>query len=363
MQRPIFHSRADYSPRFTDAAYWEPYVAEVCRRHGLGPGERVRAGRPGSHPVCVVEERWVVKFFADQFSGEESFGIEREISSLLSRAPEFPAPRWVAEGALFPAGDGLTAGDSSTARGPAPGPASRVPPLLLPRPQTRRELWRWPYLVFPLVPGTSVGEVWGAVSQTDREEIARSLVRGLRVLHHLSLEGASVLRPGWEPFATWLGRQHAGLVERHRRWGSLPQRLIEELERFVPPVDVLLDRSRPPLLLHADMNADHLLGELKEGRWVSSGIIDFGDAKVGDLCYELVALHLGLFRGEKRLLRLFLESYGFAEEPRQPQFSARAMGFTLLHEFDVLGESFNRCPALHEAVSLVELARGLWALE
>src|SRR3954454_18087546 len=113
MKRPIFHSREEYGRRFTDVGFWRTYVAEACRRHGLQPAERVRAGRPGTHPVFLVEERWVVKFFSDLFSGEESCAIEREIGNLLALAPKFPAPRQLASGALYPRADG----------------------------------WRWPYLV------------------------------------------------------------------------------------------------------------------------------------------------------------------------------------------------------------------------
>jgi hygromycin-B 7''-O-kinase len=39
-------------------------------------------------------------------------------------------------------------------------------------------------------------------------------------------------------------------------------------------------------------------------------LIDFGDAMVGDLHYELAALHLDLFDCDKRLLRQFLDHYG-----------------------------------------------------
>src|SRR2546421_9547152 len=133
--RPVFRSRQEYGPRFTDAAFWRPYVAEVCRRHDLTPVTRVRAGLPGTHPVFLVEERWVVKFFADLFGGEESFAIEREITDLLAGVPGFPAPRLVAEGDLFPSQSG----------------------------------WRWPYLVFSRLPGTSLGEVYDGVSPVDRE--------------------------------------------------------------------------------------------------------------------------------------------------------------------------------------------------
>jgi hygromycin-B 7''-O-kinase len=328
MQRPIFRSQKEYGRRFTDAAFWQPYVEAVCRRHGFTPCERVRAGLPGTHPVFLVEERWVVKFFSDRFAGEQSDAIEREMTNLLTAVPEFPAPRRLAAGELFP---------------PVGG-------------------WRWPYHIFSRLPGTSLGEVYDEVSPADREAIAGYLACWLKALHHLPLGASAVLRPDGGPFAAWLGRQRAAVVENHRRRGSLPEALIDQLEAFLPPVEALLDRSRPPLLLHGDMNADHLLGHLQDGRWVASGIIDFGDAKVGDLFYELVALHLGLFRGEKRLLRRFLESYGF-EATGQPDFARHAMAFTLLHKFNVLGESFEHRPALREIRTLAELADRLWRLE
>ncbi len=45
-------------------------------------------------------------------------------------------------------------------------------------------------------------------------------------------------------------------------------------------------------------------------RWQTWALVDFSDARVGDLLYELVALHIDLFQLDTRLLRAFLEAYG-----------------------------------------------------
>jgi hygromycin-B 7''-O-kinase len=330
MSRPIFESVRDYGRRFTDVDLWRPYVEEVCRRHGLECGTGLRSGLPGTHPVFLIEDRWVVKFFSDLFAGGVSVAIERDIYALLNQIPEFPAARLVASGALFPIGE---------------------------------DGWHWPYLVSTLLPGTSLGEVYDQVSAADREVIARDLGRWLRLLHSIRLEPCSAaLPPDWQPFARWIAAQRAACVENHRRWESLPPRLLEQLDAYLPDAEMLLDRSHAPQLLHCDMNADHLLGVLKGGRWTTSGIIDFGDAKVGDPIYELVALHLGLFRCDKRLLSLFLHSYG-SENVRHPDFPRRAMSFTLLHEFNVVGELFESRPDLAAVSSLEELADRIWKLE
>jgi hygromycin-B 7''-O-kinase len=325
VERPTFESVRAYGSRFTDTAFWQPYVEELCRRHGLVPCEEIRSGLPGTHPVFLVGGRWVVKLFSDFFAGAESFAIEREIYSLLAHIPGFPAPQWVVEGDLFRPDGG----------------------------------WHWPYLVSTVLPGTSLGEVYDSVSPRDRDAIARYLGRWLKELHHVPLDTAAALRPDWTLFTDWLRRQRAACVENHLRWQGLPARLIEQLDNYLPPLDELLDRSAPPLLLHCDLNADHLLGEFQEGRWVPSGIIDFGDAKVGDFLYELVALHLGLFRCDKRLLRIFLQTYGSGTALRR-DFATRAMSFTLLHEFNVLEDLFEWFPSLREIPTLAELAGWLW---
>src|SRR5689334_4685658 len=67
LARPVFASGAEYAARFTDPAYWRPYVAAVCARHGLGPCAAIQAGRPGTHAVFVVDERVVVKLYSPLF--------------------------------------------------------------------------------------------------------------------------------------------------------------------------------------------------------------------------------------------------------------------------------------------------------
>ena len=68
---------------------------------------------------------------------------------------------------------------------------------------------------------------------------------------------------------------------------------------------------------------------------------------------------MGLFHGHKTLLRVFLESYGI-NLMLQELFVRKAMSFTLLFEFDVLGPIFQISPSLRAADTLEELAKHLW---
>ena len=94
LERPIFTSRADYGPRFTDPVFWRPYVAAICARHALGPCAELRAGLPGTNPVFVVDDPPVIPTGDPEPVG--ATGTAERASSppepINERLPPIPAP-------------------------------------------------------------------------------------------------------------------------------------------------------------------------------------------------------------------------------------------------------------------------------
>ncbi len=139
-------------------------------------------------------------------------------------------------------------------------------------------------------------------------------------------------------------------------------------------VDDLLDFSSPPHLIHADLTGDHLLGQLAADQhaqsavadlllptrpeWDTLAIIDWGDARIGNILYELVALHLDLFQADKRLLKTCLEIYGLPDFYRQ-DFARKAFCMVLLHQFPMPSRVY--APYFH-VQSMDELAQGLFGI-
>ncbi len=310
-----------YRQLFTSLSFWQGYVRQVCSLHGLSC-TAVRTGIPGTCPVFIVDERWVVKFFGRLFDGASSFRTELAAAHLLAEQPILPGAALVASGSMaWQASD-----------------------------------WKWPYLVFERVDGLSYGEAEPQLVFAEKLEMAVHLGGWLRALHALPLPADGPFAPGWEEFAAFLAVQRSGCAARHAAWGRLPPALISQLEAFLPDCEALLERSTRPHLIHADLTGDHLLGQVHNGRWRSLAIIDFGDARSGPLEYELVALHLDLFRGDRRLLGAFLRSYGCTPPAG---FSRRMLAYTLLHQFDFSSLlPLQTCPA-----SLEELAEQVWSVE
>ncbi len=313
-----------YRRLFTDADFFRPAVEEICRRHGLAPAAHIRVGVPGTCPVFIVEERWLVKLFGRLFDGGSSFAVEKSAARLLREHTRIPVPALLAAGRLEPPGVD----------------------------------WPWPYLVFEFIPSLSLGEARAGLSFADHLHLAGELGAWLRELHAIPVPAGGPFEQGWQGYLDLLDGQRAGCAERHAAWSCLPAHLAAQIDAYLLPAAQLRLLGETPHLIHADLTEDHLLGQMAGGRWSTLALIDFGDARTGSLFYELCALHLNLFGGEPRLLAAFLAAYGY-NGPRGAEFSRRALCTALLHQFNVL-EGAHLQPILAAAASLEDLAEALW---
>lgn len=324
MPKPALTTEREYRQLFTEVAYWRDYVRAICQDHGLAC-THIEATLPGSYPVFLVDDTRVIKLFGELFGGARGYAVESRVYALFGEGTQLPVPRLLATGKLYPA-------DST---------------------------WQWPYLIMTRVPGVSLGAVFARLTLDDKLRLAQQVGGLVRRLHATALPREGLLRAAWAPFQSFVGQQYRSCGASHREWATLPTHMLLELQDYVLPPEELIDVHQAPCLLHADITEDHLLGDL-DGGWRLNGLIDFGDARVGDPFYELVALHLGAFCRDKRMLRAFCESYGLAEA-FEPAFVRRAMSYTLLHEFDVLAPTVRDTPAASLG-GLDELARRLWDL-
>jgi hygromycin-B 7''-O-kinase len=180
----------------------------------------------------------------------------------------------------------------------------------------------------------------------------------VRRLHNIPLDDSTVFAPDWGSYLGFMKSQREKCADQHREWGEMPAHLIDQIDAYLLPVEDLIDFNEKPFLIHADITRDHLLGTMKDGKWQTAGLIDFGDAMVADLYYELVALHLDLFDCDRRLLQRFLVSYGHHDTGER--FVQKAMCTALLHRWDAVESLFTRFPPLRQVQSLEELAIWLW---
>lgn len=317
-----------YQKAFTDLALWAPFVRRVVKRRTGREPDVLRVPIPGTYPTFIADDSLVIKFFGRLFDGAEAYSAEVETARLLDLDPVLPAPRLLGSGQLIESGPD----------------------------------WHWPYLIFDCIPGSSIGEVYDQVPLAEKLRLAGWLGACVRRLHHLPLPANAHFSPRWDAYRDFLARQRAACLENHQAWKTLPAHFTAELPDYLSPLDELIPAGEAPHLIHADLTCDHILGRWEGENWQPLSIIDFGDARVGSLYYELAALHLDLFAGDTRLLRAWLAGYAGSNPPSKiaPRL---ALSTALLHQFDVLRGVFVRRPELASLPNLTALADALWNVE
>ncbi|MEM7028621.1 MAG: aminoglycoside phosphotransferase family protein [Chloroflexota bacterium] len=314
-----------YRQHFMNLDHWRPYVDYVCQRDNLSATPHVRIGQVGTYPTFIIDDRWILKFFGRNFAGDTSYQAEFEVNQLLTDVGQVPAPTLHQSGLLFP--------DSTD--------------------------WPWPYLLIDFVAGTSIGEVYNDVTFEDKLAMAQWIGQVCKTLHHLPLTATSLTFTIRNAYYRLVKEQYEKVVAHHQTSGILPTHLVDQLETYLLPLEQLLAPSSMTRLIHADLTADHIMGQFSNEHWQPQHLIDFGDAMVGDFHYELIALHLDLFKANKTLLQAYLESYGLSDDDRQ-RLPHRAMSLTLLHRFDVLEGLPELGIHLTEFATLKDLETRLW---
>ena len=210
-------------------------------------------------------------------------------------------------------------------------------PAILANGQLTPEWW---YLIFEHIPGVSIGQIRHQLSVDAWVGVAQQMGIFIKKLHTATaLTVPVMLKPtsvvGWDGFVGFLEEQRAHCYVSHLGWNDLPVHLLEQVQDFILLTDQLVDLSSLSHLIHADLTSDHLLGRLAPSTtsvWHTLAIIDWGDTRVGNILYELVALHMDLFQADKHLLRICLEAYDLPDFYWQ-DFPRKALSMVLLHQF------------------------------
>ena len=301
-----------YGPWHTDAPAWRPYVAWVARRHGLRAPGALSVGFPGCHAVFMTDCGYAVKFYAPYWPNDHA--AEADVYGALGADRALPVPRVLARGALFPGTD----------------------------------RWPWPYLITTLLPGRSVEALRSTLTPGHLLRLARELAPIVRRLHRLPMPQTGA----WRDRVATL-RQTAPARRRRDGW---PEELVAALPAYLkqaPPY------QGPARLVHGDIHDAHVLLQADPAGWAIAGLIDFADAIVGDPAYELVPLHVDLFRCDGGLLKAFLAAYG-ADPAWGPDWRRRATAYLCLFDNNWLPVLLERLPAVAGARTPEHLEGLLW---
>lgn len=204
--------------------------------------------------------------------------------------------------------------------------------LRVPTPQLLVDdaLGEWTYLISTRLPGRPIDAVWDELDSSTRVGLATQLGHAIRELHQLSAEPLAKV---CEPWSGFRAAQRARGVDEKRRQGLTPNR-VAEMEDFLGSFEGVHDVSMPSSLLHTEIGPSHVL--VDAGR--VTGLIDFGDARIGDAEYDLAPVGMFITRGDAVAFGAFCAAYGIdAEALADPNRPKRLLRHALLHRYGTLG--------------------------
>lgn len=296
-----------------DPAVWLPAFEVICARHGIDAGD-LYAERSGTNMVFRAGHGPWLKLFAPLWAED----FVRERTSLAAVASD----EWLA-----------------------------LPQLL-----HEGEIEGWPYLVLSHLEGRAIGAVWPALDREERVDLARQVGALLQRLHAVDVRACAPIHDDWP---AWVNEQRAVCVERQRGYGLEPD-WVRELEVRVAALPALLDPEDAPVFLHADVTDEHVFVERREGRWRVTGLIDFGDAMVGDRLYEFAAPLVFMSQRQPQVQRALLAGYGWDADRVAPTMIQRMVGWCLLHRYGRIQEYPLFTPG-RKPQTLAELIEAIWS--
>lgn len=207
----------------------------------------------------------------------------------------------------------------------------------------------WPFTGARLLPGRELADA--GLADGERVQLAAETGTFLRALHSPSVRATVDVGLPADP----LGRGHPAIrMERTR--AALDGLVDSGVWVGDPAVDALLSQaatldppSGPPVLVHGDLHARHLLVD-ESGR--PSGVIDWGDVCLADPAVDL-SLGFAAFTGPARAA--FLAAYGPVDDEREVR--ARSLAVRLSALLGRYAAAEGRSALLAE--SLASLARAV----
>ena len=315
---PPIDSWKRWSATFNDVRLWRPVVDAVCAREGIAY-DRIEAPESNTNAVFILDRSLVIKIYSPFWT---EFPFERGLMELLARDGEVPVPAIRAAGVF-------------------------------------RDRTDWSYLAMQFCAGRPLDKLQPELTRQALLEVAAGTGRIVRRLHAVDREPLAAVDKG-ESWETLLDRRRQQVLPEMVDRGLIVPNIVPELEPLLDEA-VTASRTAPRVVVHGDLNAEHLLLDERRGKWTVSGLIDFGDARIGVPDYEWMPLWLGLCNRDAGVMRAILRAYDPAllEDAR---LGCRIAAWTLLHDFgtDAIAEVFDNTGATRPARSLLALRSLVW---
>ncbi len=297
--------------------YWQGALTALAARHDVpdGPWERATLGRN----VVFLGPSVVIKLGPPCWAGD----VAREADALRHVADRLPV---------------------------------RTPDVL-----ACGTLDGWEYLVTARCPGVNLYHLWRELGAEARVDLARQHGALMAVVHELPVEALppTLLGFDWERMRSG---QHADLELALTRSGLAPE-LVAQAAAYVAEADGLGAVVDATVLVHGDLSHLNFMVEQHDERWTITGLLDWGDVKVGPWTHELISPAVHMYRGDRDALRAWYGAYGQPSPETASAVAHVATARAMLYYAEEFAAILARLPGGERCHDWPAVARCLWQLD
>ena len=298
------------------AAFWQPALSALAARHGIpdGPWERASLGRN----VVFLGPGVVFKLGPPCWAG----GIEREAHALAAVAGRLPV---------------------------------RTPTV-----RAVGQLEQWEYLLTERLAGVNLLTLWEQLPPAERVELAAQHGRLMAAVHAIPVADLPAsLQFDW---AAMLAEQRAAVTAALAQSG-LDDALLQQVPAYLAAWDEVRAPVARTVLVHGDLTHLNLLVEPAGERWAITGLLDWGDVKVGPWTHELLSPGVHMYRGDQAALSAWYAGYGQLPSERRAAVAHEATARAVLYYANMFASILKRLPGGEACRNWPCVARCLWQLE
>ncbi len=116
------------------------------------------------------------------------------------------------------------------------------------------------------------------------------------------------------------------------------------------------------MLLHGDLSHLNFLVQQHRGRWQITGLIDWGDVKIGPPTHQFISPGVHMYRGEQTALEQWYRGYGLSATERTEQHEHLIMTRTMLYYADEFAALLRVVPGAGNQQNWKAIAQSFWHL-
>lgn len=214
----------------------------------------------------------------------------------------------------------------------------------------------WVFVIFSRLQGISLADVWSALDIEQKLLIMGQVGQLLRELRDVTFDHDIAIRVDWQNYIRDL---ISACYARHQRNG-MPEELLAQVLPYIEGSGDLTIAAELRFM-HMDIHPWNLMAQCENGQWHLTGLLDFGDAIVGNSDrFELLTPLIFMAQGNPVLASALIESYGLLKDDEMTDLQQQLMAYALIRPASDVGFCMQYVPTTGPRETWAQIARQMF---